>query len=115
MKINSVIIGAGIGIKHAEAITSIKGSKLIAICDKNKDKHDLIKRNFKGTKVLSSYKEIVFLKEKINLISIASYDSDHFKNINFLSKICKNFIIEKPIVTTFDELIKLRKLVKKKN
>lgn len=114
MKINSVIIGAGVGIKHAEAINSIKGSKLIAICDKNKDKHNLIKRKFKGTKVLSNYKDIVFLKKKINLISIASYDSDHFEQLNFLSKICKNFIIEKPMVTTFDELIKLRKLVKKK-
>jgi len=65
MKINSVIIGAGVGIKHAEAINSIKGSKLIAICDKNKDKHNLIKRKFKGAKVLSNYKDIVFLKKKI--------------------------------------------------
>ncbi len=114
MIINSVVIGAGIGLKHVEAINSVLNTKVIAICEKNYTKRQLLKKRFKKIKILSDYKNIFDLKRKVNLISIASYDSDHFDQIKSLSNICKNFIIEKPIVTTPSELIRLRNIVKNK-
>ena len=114
MKIKSIVIGSGVGLKHVEAINKYKNCEVIAICENDKSKHKNLKRKFKKIKIIKNFKEIQKLKEKINLISIASYDSDHFRQIKFLSKICKNFIVEKPIVLSPLELKKLRDIVKRK-
>ena len=47
MTINAVIIGSGVGLKHAEAISSTSGAKIIAICEKDKSKHIQLKKNLK--------------------------------------------------------------------
>ena len=114
MKINSVVIGAGIGVKHVDAINSVSNTEVIAICEKDNIKRNYLKKKYKNIQIISNYKDIFSLNKKINLISIASYDSDHFKQIKILSKICKNFIVEKPMVTTPKELEELRKIVKEK-
>ena len=114
MKIKSIVIGTGVGIKHIEALNSTFNSEVIGICEKDETKHKYLKKKFKEVKIFSNFSDILFFKKKINLISIASYDSDHFKQIELLSNICKNFIVEKPMVTTPRELKDLRKIVKKK-
>ena len=114
MKIKSIVIGTGVGIKHIEALNSTFNSEVIGICEKDETKHRYLKKKFKEVKIFSKFSDILFFKKKINLISIASHDSDHFKQIKLLSNICKNFIVEKPMVTTPRELKNLRKIVKKK-
>ena len=54
-----------------------------------------------------------FLNKKINLVSIASYDNYHFKQILLCLRKNINVIIEKPICLKFEELIKIRKALKK--
>jgi len=114
MIINSVVIGTGVGLKHIRALNQISGSKVLAICEQDKLKHNDLKKKFKKVIILSNYQQILKLKQKIDLISVASYDSAHFKQIKLLSNVCKNFIVEKPLVTTPSELIKLRNIVKNK-
>ncbi len=114
MIFNSVVIGAGVGLKHVEALNSHRNCKVISICEMDRSKHHYLKRKFPRIKIIQNFREIFRFKEKINLISIASYDSDHFNQLNSLSKICKNFIVEKPIVLSPLELKKLRIIVKKK-
>ncbi len=46
MKINSVVIGAGIGVKHVDALNSVSNTEVIAICEK-----DNIKRNYLKKKI----------------------------------------------------------------
>lgn len=54
-------------------------------------------------------------KKKIDLIIIANPTSLHFKTLIKFTKICKNFLIEKPVVNSDFELRKIEKIVKLKN
>ena len=71
-----------------------------------------IKKKFPKLKIFKNENEI-FNDKKVNLVSIASYDEYHFKQITKCFKNKKNFIIEKPICTTKIELEKFRRLAKK--
>ena len=78
--INAAIIGSGIGLKHLEAIQGYRNSKVKIICEKNSKKIKKLKLKFKNIKIISNENEIFYNKE-INLVSIASYDDDHFYQI----------------------------------
>ena len=50
MKVIAAIIGAGVGIKHLEAINNYKGSLVKVICETNRKKIGLLKKKFPNTK-----------------------------------------------------------------
>lgn len=111
-KIKAAVIGLGVGMKHIQAINSCKNSEVIGIYDFDKKKTFSIKKKFPKLKIFKNENEI-FNDKKVNLVSIASYDEYHFKQITKCFKNKKNFIIEKPICTTKIELEKFRRLAKK--
>jgi len=112
MKIYAAIIGTGIGLKHFEAINNYKNSKVLLVYEKDKKRNLKLKKNFPNINFVNSENEI-FLNKKINLVSIASYDNYHFKQILLCLRKNINVIIEKPICLKFEELIKIRKALKK--
>ena len=113
MKILAGVIGTGIGEKHIEAINSHKFSKVKIICEKNKKKFHYLKKKFPNTVIVSNEKSL-FSYKGLNLISIASHDEDHFKQIilSIKHKIF-NIIVEKPLCMDERELKILTKLVNK--
>ena len=114
-KINAAIIGMGIGEKHYYAINNYKGSKVSIICEKNKKKIKKLKKKFPQT-LITSDENVIFKNNDINLVSIASYDQDHYKQIIKCIKSNKNIIIEKPMCLKQTELVDIKKLlIKKKN
>ena len=80
MKIKAAIIGMGIGAKHLEAIDGYLGSEVKIICEKDKKKWKFLKNKYPNKILLEDFRDIYKYPE-INLISIASYDDDHFKQI----------------------------------
>ena len=96
MKINAAIIGSGIGIKHLEAINKYKKSNVKILCEKNKAKRKILIKKYPNIKIVENENDI-FLDKKINLVSIASYDNDHFDQIVKCIKYNKNIIVEKPM------------------
>ena len=72
-----------------------------------------IKKNYKSVAYTTIINHKIFLNNKINLVSIASYDDHHFKQILLCLKRDINVIIEKPICLKFEELIKIKKALKK--
>lgn len=114
MIIYAAVIGTGIGLKHVEAINNYKGSKVLYICEKNKNKIPKLKKIFPGVEILNNEKKI-FEDKKINLISIASYDNFHFSQIIKSIKNKKNIIVEKPLCLRESQLhIIMQKLRKEK-
>ena len=114
MNICAAIIGMGIGQKHLEAIDKYKGSKVKIICEKNKNKVKILKKIYPQKIFVNNYEDI-FQHKDINLVSIASYDDDHFNQILMCIKYNKNFIVEKPMCLNLDELKLIqKKLLKKK-
>lgn len=111
--IKAGIIGTGIGLKHFEAINNYRGSKVISILEKNKKKSVELKKKYK--KVIITQDENDFFKNKeLNLISIASYDQDHYKQILRAIKNNCHIIVEKPMCLSQKELLSIHKELKKK-
>ena len=112
MTINSAVIGTGIGEKHIEAIDNYKDFKVKVICEMNKKKIPQLKKKYKNKIILSNENEI-FRDKSIQLISLASFDEDHFRQIKKCIKYKKYFIVEKPICLTLNQLNVISNLLKK--
>jgi hypothetical protein len=108
--INAAIIGSGIGLKHLEAINGYKNSKVIIICENNLKKIKKLKSKFKNIEITNDENEI-FKNKKINLVSIASYDDDHFSQIKKCIKYKKHIIVEKPMCLNSNQLEYIRGLL----
>jgi len=111
MKILAAVIGMGIGEKHVKAIDEYLGAKVNIICEKNKKKIQLLKKKYPD-KLVTSKEEDIFLNKKINLVSIASYDNFHYKQILKCFRYKKNVIIEKPMCLKLNQLKKINQLLK---
>lgn len=110
--IKAAIIGSGIGLKHFEAINRYRNSKVKIICEFNKTKLKELKKKFRNINIVSNENEI-FQDKQINLVSIASYDDNHFSQIVRCIKSGKNIIIEKPMCLKLRELNRIKGLLKK--
>ena len=113
MKIKAAIIGTGIGLKHFEAIEHYKNSNVEVICETNKKRLSFLKKKFPN-KIVTNDENHIFKNKKINLVSIASYDHDHYRQIVKSIKTNKNIIVEKPMCLNLSQLKKIYKLLKKK-
>ncbi len=111
--INAAIIGSGIGLKHFEAIQGYRNSKVKIICESDDKKIKKLKSKFKDIKIIKNENEI-FDNKEINLVSIASYDDDHFSQIKKCIKYNKHIIVEKPMCLNLSQLKQIKLLLKKK-
>ena len=80
MKIVAAVIGMGIGEKHLKAIDGFLGSKVKIICERNKKKLKILRKKYPN-KIVTSDENNIFLDKQINLVSLASYDNDHYDQI----------------------------------
>ena len=76
--INAAIIGTGVGLKHLQAIEGYRKSKVKVICENNLKKLNKLKKLYPKIRFVKNYKDILKVESNINLISIASYDDNHF-------------------------------------
>ena len=111
MKIIAAVIGMGIGEKHLVAIDGFLGSKVKIICEKNKKKIKILKKKYPN-KIVTSDERNIFLDKEINLVSLASYDNDHYNQILKCLRFNKNFIVEKPMCLNFNQLKNIYKLIR---
>jgi predicted dehydrogenase len=112
MNIVAGIIGMGIGEKHLEAIEGYKNSKIKIICEKNEKIIKLLKKKYPKI-IITKNEDAIYLDKEINLVSIASYDEYHFKQIIKCFKFKKNIIVEKPMCLKESQLKKINILLKK--
>ena len=113
MKIKAAVIGMGIGQKHLEAIENYKNSEVKIICEKSKKKFLFLKKKYPN-KFITLNEDDVFKDNEINLVSIASYDNDHYRQIIKSIKYNKNIIVEKPMCLTINEFKNISKILKRK-
>ena len=110
-KIKVGIIGLGVGLKHYEAYKHSNLSQVVAIIDYDKKKFEKIKKKNKNIKYFQNSKDLINNKD-IDLVSIASYDDDHYNQILECIKNKKNIFVEKPICTTEKQLEAIAKAYK---
>ena len=103
--INVGLIGYGrYGKKYYDNLLKNKNFRLIKILRKSKKKtNDLFTNN----------KKVFFKINNIDLYIIASPTSSHYEYLKTALIKNKHIIIEKPLVSNFNEFIKIKKLIKK--
>ena len=104
------VIGLGVGINHINSIVSNKNCKLVYVCDFDEKKLKDFKIKFPKIKVTKNDKDL-FQDPNIDLISIASYDNFHFKQIISSIKNKKHVFVEKPMCLNMRELNKIQSFV----
>jgi predicted dehydrogenase len=108
--VNIAVIGAGNwGKNHIRTLLSIKDCTLKYICDIDKEKLGIIKRNFPFVKTTVEPKQLLEDNE-INGVIVASSSETHFSLAKLALEYDKDVLIEKPLTldsTSAEELIKL--------
>ena len=102
-KIRVGVIGLGVGRYHAETYSKNDNCDLVALCDHDKNKLNKYGKEFKVEKLYSDSIDLIRDKD-IDLVSIASYDHDHYSQVIESLKLSKHVFVEKPICQSIDEL-----------
>lgn len=105
------IIGFGVGEQHIKGYEK-SGVEVVAICDFNEEKISEAKKKYPKCKIYLNSKDLVSNNE-IDIVSIASYDQDHYKQIINCITSKKHVFCEKPICTSEEELFSIREELKK--
>ncbi len=102
--LNVAVIGLGnAGVRHAEAYAGNKACKLRWFHDTDEAKAEALARDFGGVPVAKDY-ESILADGDVDIVSIASFDGDHFaQTIPALSK-GKNLFVEKPLCRSREEV-----------
>ena len=111
--LNVGVIGLGVGEQHIIGFLKSNNVKSVSIFDKDKKKINEIQKKYPLKKIYTNDTEMINDKE-INVISIASYDNCHFKQVMMSLERNKHVFCEKPICQNYQELEKISKLLKKK-
>ena len=78
--LNVGVIGLGVGEQHIIGFLKSNNVKSVSIFDKDKKKINEIQKKYPLKKIYTNDTEMINDKE-INVISIASYDNCHFKQV----------------------------------
>ena len=113
MKVCAGIIGMGVGKKHFEAIEGYKKSYVKTICEKNTTLIRTLKNKFPN-KIITKNENDIFNDKEINLVSIASYDENHYSQVCKSLSADKHVIVEKPMCLKMSEMRDIENLLRKK-
>ena len=102
-KIGVAVIGLGIGEQHARAYHKMDNCIIHWFYDLSHMKARVIADKLGQGRVAASFEEILH-DPKVQIVSVASYDSAHFEQVVAALDAGKHVFVEKPICRTLDEL-----------
>ena len=102
-KIGVAVIGLGVGEQHARAYLRTGHCKLMWLFDLDHDRARKLIKEFNTGKVADSYEQILEDPD-VDVVSIASYDADHFAQVIAAFHSRKHVYVEKPVCRTLDEV-----------
>jgi predicted dehydrogenase len=104
--LNAGVIGMGVGEKHARAYANHQNTVLKTVCDFDQEKLKELKENHSYSAIVNTDHQILE-DEDIDIVSIASYDNYHSKQIVQAFENGKHVMAEKPLCLTLDEMLKI--------
>lgn len=111
-KLRAGVIGFGVGEQHAEALAAIAECELVAVCDRDRQKLNQVALRFPGVQAVEVDRDILD-DPTIDLVCIASYDSDHFSQTLRALENGKHVFVEKPFVVHEQEARTVREALQK--
>lgn len=98
MTLKAGIIGLGVGEAHIEGYRSHPNCEVVMLCDMSEEKREEAKKKYPEMKITAEAEELL-LNPDIDLVSIASYDNDHYAQAVKSIEQGKHVFIEKPVCT----------------
>ena len=102
-KLNVAIIGLGVGERHLRGYEDDPRVSIVKLCDFNKEKVKEIKKKYPFYQIIHDPNEILE-DSKIDVISIASFDNFHSKQVIKAIENGKHVFVEKPVCLFEEEL-----------
>jgi predicted dehydrogenase len=97
------VVGLGVGEQHARAYAADRRCRLRWLFDNDAGKAKALARRLKAGEAARTYKQIL-ADDAVDVVSIASYDHDHFKQVKAAFAAGKHVFVEKPLCRTKAEL-----------
>ena len=102
------MVGLGVGYHHLNFFIKSKKCKLISVCDLDKKKLNFVKKAFPKINIYQSF-DLMIKNEKLDLVTVASYDNYHCYQILELIDKKINIFVEKPMCLNYKEYYKIKK------
>lgn len=109
--INVAVLGLGVGQKHVEAFARLPEVNSIYVYDTDDKKVEETIRLDEAKIKPTTYQDTLE-NSKINVVSIATYDHDHGKQVKEFLNAGKDIFVEKPLCTSFEELEEIKRSLK---
>lgn len=104
------VVGLGIGEQHARMFSTLPLCRVRALFDFDRDRAERLAAEFPGCEVVSRFDDFLS-RPDIDIVSIASFDNDHFEQTRSALDAGKHVFVEKPLCRTQHELDEIRRLV----
>jgi len=100
--LGAAVVGLGVGEAHARALAADPRCRLVAVCDHDGEKARALGGALGGAKA-ASFADIL-ADPAVSLVSIASFDDDHFGQALAALEAGKHVFVEKPLCRSLEEL-----------
>ena len=101
------VVGLGVGEQHARAFAKDPRTKLHGLFDVDSRRSEMLARELSVPIVFQSYEDLLDSSDT-QIVSIASFDDEHFGQILPALRSGKHLFIEKPLCRSYDELGKIK-------
>lgn len=101
------IIGLGVGEQHVKAYYQHPNCQVTMLCDESEEKLAAVGRQYLGASLTRQASEVLENPD-VDVISIASYDQDHFGQTLAALKAGKHAFVEKPLCRSSEELSQIK-------
>jgi predicted dehydrogenase len=109
-KINAGIIGLGVGEAHIKGYELHPNVTVTALCDFNEEKIYYAKNKYPFLKTYTKAEDLINDSD-VDVVTIASFDNDHFIQISECIRQKKHIFVEKPLCLFEDEAKEIRRLL----
>lgn len=100
--IGAGVIGLGVGEQHVNAYLDHPGCTVAMVCDRDETRLAAIRERVPGVRTTSDAGALI-ADPDVALVSIASYDDDHFDQALAALRAGKHVFCEKPVCRTLEE------------
>ncbi|MDX6769793.1 MAG: Gfo/Idh/MocA family oxidoreductase [Elusimicrobiota bacterium] len=100
--LGAAVVGLGVGEAHAKTLAADPRCRLVAVCDRDAARAGAVGGALGGVKNVAF--EAILSDPAISLVSIASFDDDHYAQALAALKAGKHVFVEKPLCRSLPEL-----------
>lgn len=106
--LNVAVIGLGVGEQHARTYHQLPDCRLRWLYDLDKARA-LALCEALGTGRVAEDENTIFTDPEVDIVSIASFDQDHFNHVIQALQNCKHLFVEKPLCRNIEELTQIKR------